>query len=197
MKTYKSFAIGLIVGAMLMATVPALAAAVKQYVLVDASYPVYVNGSAYTNKELPVLNYDGNTYIPMKAVGDMLGASVSWNDAQKRAEIASGDGKPVENSAFRGVKVIGSNGNYTVTGEARVFEAVMNYNITDGQKVLLQKSYNLKEGAPTWSTFTLNIYIPQDELPVGGTLSIELFEYSAKDGSVINQLRVPLERFPS
>ncbi|WP_135555624.1 Gmad2 immunoglobulin-like domain-containing protein [Paenibacillus cymbidii] len=197
MKTFKGFAIGLLAGVLLMVSVPSLAATIKQYTLVDITYPVMVNNAQYQSTELPVLNYDGNTYIPMRAVGDMLGASVNWNEAQKRAEIVYGSGQAAGNNAYRNVKVIGTGGNYTVTGEARVFEAVMSYAISDGHNYLLKKNEQVKEGAPAWSPFTLNVYIPQNELPVNGTLTIELFEYSAKDGSIVNLFQVPLEQFHS
>lgn len=198
MKKFKWFALGLMIGCILMLSTSSLAATVKQFLLVNASYPIQVNGDLYENAELPVLNYQGNTYIPMKAVGQLLGANVTWNTEQRRAEITYGVVKDAkENNAFRNIAVTGTNGKYTVTGEARIFEAVMNYAISDGHSYLLEKNYMLNEGAPAWSAFSLEIVIPQDELPVNGTLMIELFEYSAKDGSQINLLQVPLEKFES
>ncbi len=103
--------------------------------------------------------------------------------------------EPKENAAFRNVQATGSDGQYTVTGEARVFEAVMHYAVSDGHNYLLEESYMLDEGAPEWSAFTLEIAVPPDQRPVNGTLVLELFEYSAKDGSQVNTLNVALESF--
>jgi hypothetical protein len=69
------------------------------------------------------------------------------------------------------------------------------YAVSDGHNYLLEKNHNLNEGAPAWSAFTLDIQIAKEKLPVNGTLSVELFEYSAKDGSRINILTFPLESF--
>jgi hypothetical protein len=172
-----------------------MAAMVKQYTLIEAAYPIEVNGSTYENSQLPILNYQSNTYIPLRAVGDLLGSNVTWNPVLKRVEIRNGDGQSAQNNAFRNVRVSGTDGHYTVTGEGRVFEATMNYAVEDGHDYLLENFYTLDEGAPAWSTFTLNIVIPQKQLPENGTLTLELFEYSAKDGTRINTLSVPLETF--
>lgn len=194
MKKLKGFAIGLLVGGVLMTALPSWAASVK-YTLLKVTYPIFVNNSEYTNTELPMLNYEGNTYIPMRAVGDLLGATVQWNADQKRAEIYYDGVEPTENNAFRNIKASGSSGIYKITGEARIFEANMSYAVSDGHTYILEKNYQLKAGAPAWSAFTLDIVIPKEKQPVNGTLSLELFEYSAKDGSRVNILTVPLESF--
>jgi len=195
MKSYRMFAAGLLAGGMLMYAIPAVGSAVQTYVLTKADYPVVVNGSPVGGAELPILNYEGSTYIPMRAVGEILGAEVSWNDAWKRAEIRYGEGAAVQNAAFRKLEVTGQNGAYTVTGEARVFEAVMQYAVSDGHRYLIEEFRTLQEGAPAWSAFTLKLDIPAEELPVNGTLTLELFEYSAKDGEITNLLIIPLETF--
>jgi uncharacterized protein YceK len=100
----------------------------------------------------------------------------------------------LENKAFRGLKVEGEYGEYTVTGEARVFEAVFGYSVSDGYQYYIEDFKQLNEGAPSWSPFTIEISISEEQLPVNGTVMLELYEESAKDGSKVNQLFVPLER---
>ncbi|MHA6483527.1 Gmad2 immunoglobulin-like domain-containing protein [Paenibacillus sp. strain BS8-2] len=78
-----------------------------------------------------------------------------------------------------------------MSGEARVFEAVMNYTVEDGHNYLLEGHHMVAEGAPAWSPFAIDIEIPPAQQPVNGTLMLELFEYSAKDGSRVNVLSVP------
>lgn len=114
-------------------------------------------------------------------------------ESEELGEEESGEPLVLENNAFRQIQVTGQDGEYTVTGEGRVFEATMNYAVSDGHVYYLEDFYMLPEGAPSWAPFTLNISIPKDELPVNGTVMLELFEYSAKDGSPINVLFVPLE----
>lgn len=195
-RSLRMFAAGLLAGGLLMTAIPVVASSVQQYILTKAAYPIVVNGSELNNPELPVLNYEGHTYIPMRAVGEILGADVHWNENWKRAEIRYGEGTPAQqNTAFRKVEVTGEGGVYTVTGEARVFEAVMQYAVSDGHDYLIENFHMLDEGAPAWSAFTLKLTVPENKLPVNGTLTLELFEYSAKDGSVVNILYVPLESF--
>ncbi|SEO03581.1 Gmad2 immunoglobulin-like domain-containing protein [Paenibacillus sp. OV219] len=195
MRGVRGFVIGLLSGCMLMLAMPTMAATVKQFVLGEAPYPIEVNGSTYESDQLPVMNYKGSTYVPLRAVGDLLGGTVGWDSAQRRVIITYGGGGPIQNNAFRNVQIAGSAGKYTVTGEGRVFEAMMSYAVEDGHNYLLEKNYMLSEGAPAWSAFKLDLLIPANKLPKNGTLMLQLFEYSAKDGSKVNILNIPLETF--
>ncbi|EKN63335.1 spore germination protein, immunogloblin-like domain-containing [Schinkia azotoformans MEV2011] len=101
-----------------------------------------------------------------------------------------------ESTAFRNISVSGENGEYVVNGEARVFEAVFFYSVEEGHEYLIEETkVTADEGAPAWSPFELKISIPEDQLPINGTLTLELYEKSAKDGSVINETFVKLEEF--
>jgi hypothetical protein len=102
----------------------------------------------------------------------------------------------IANNAFRNLKVTGSDGFYTVTGEGRVFEAVFSYHIEDGNQILQEETFfPLNEGAPAWSPFEINIELSKDKLPANGTVTIVLYERSAKDGSPTNEIVLPLEQF--
>lgn len=116
----------------------------------------------------------------------------AFGSAEKIEVIAE---RSVENKAFRNIKTTGLKGKYTITGEGRVFEATMNYAVSDGHNYLVEDFLTLDMGAPQWSAFTLDIHIPEEKLPHNGTLILELFEYSAEDGSVSNSLNIPLESF--
>jgi hypothetical protein len=105
------------------------------------------------------------------------------------------DTEDLENKAFRNIKVEGESGEYTVTGEARVFEGVFGYSVSDGHKYYIEEeTKKVEQGAPNWSPFTIEISIPKDKLPVNGTIMLELYVESAKDGSKVDQLYVPLEK---
>jgi hypothetical protein len=101
----------------------------------------------------------------------------------------------LQNNSFRNITVSGEDGTYTVTGEARVFEAVFAYAVSDGHNVFVEQHKQVKEGAPSWSPFTLEINIPESDLPINGTLMLELFYFSPKDGAKTDLLPVPLQTF--
>jgi uncharacterized protein YceK len=103
---------------------------------------------------------------------------------------------PEENTAFRNIEVIGKNGEYTVSGEARVFEATFFYTVDDGHDYIIDETLvKAKEGAPTWSPFEITISILEGNLPDNGVLNINIYERSAKDGSKSNLYYMPLQRF--
>lgn len=182
-KRCRPYIIGLVAGCMLTAAVPVFGAAVKQLIATEANYPIYVNGVPYERSaDFPILNYEGSTYIPLRAVSELLGVPVEWNSAYGQVEIG---GEPVQNRAFRNVQATGTGGVYTVTGEARVFEGTMNYGVSDGHRYFVEKYVTVNEGAPAWSPFEFTVYIPEEELPLNGTLTLELFEYSADRKSVV------------
>jgi hypothetical protein len=192
-KTMKGFMIGLLFGACLMFTTSSFAA-LKEYVLEKADYPMIVNDNLYQSSELPILNYEGHTYVPLRALTELLGVEISWNQQLRRVEI-SHEQPVLENEAFRNILVSGSQGNYTVAGQARVFEATVQYEVEDGHVIFQQGFETASEGAPNWGIFTIDIQIPEDEMPDYGQLRLILFEESPKDGSRINELSVPLENF--
>ncbi|MEH7224885.1 BsuPI-related putative proteinase inhibitor [Bacillus sp. JJ1566] len=101
-----------------------------------------------------------------------------------------------ENTAFRNVQVLGENGEYTVTGEVRVFEATFFYAVEDGHDYVIPETVQMaSEGAPAWAPFEIKTSIPKDKLPTNGALILHLYERSAKDGSIINLYHAKLQQF--
>lgn len=70
--------------------------------LVIAKYSIEVNGKQMTS-ELPILNYNGNTYIPLKKVSEALGSTVTWDKTNNKVKI-TGNGydtpMPLENNTI-------------------------------------------------------------------------------------------------
>jgi hypothetical protein len=192
-KTVKGFTIGFLVGAFLMFSNSLFASSIKEFVLVKAQYPIIVNDNLYEGN-LPILNYEGFTYVPLRAISELVGTHIFWNEKLNQVEIGYAE-QAIENQAFRNIVVSGFQGNYAVTGEASVFEGTIQYEVEDGHFVLLQGFATASAGGPAWGTFTINIQIPEGNLPQNGLLRLVLFEESAKDGSRINELLVPLEFF--
>ncbi|WP_113674086.1 stalk domain-containing protein [Vallitalea guaymasensis] len=87
-KNLKPFILGFLVCFLLM-NFSNVKAAIKEYILQEASYPITLNGETYESDKLPPLVWEGNTYVPLKAMGDLLGAEVDWNKELKRVEITT------------------------------------------------------------------------------------------------------------
>ena len=86
MQKLKYIALGIIIGATVIAT-PSIASEIKEYMLYKADYKIIVNGQPYSNDELPILNYKGVTYTPLKAIGTLLNSDVQWNAEAGQVEI--------------------------------------------------------------------------------------------------------------
>ncbi|MBQ8390934.1 MAG: hypothetical protein IJX50_00105 [Clostridia bacterium] len=62
-----------------------------EYVCTEVNYPIYVNGVEMEKGDLPALNYNGNTYIPMRKIGEGSGLTVEWDEKNRTAEIYNGE----------------------------------------------------------------------------------------------------------
>ncbi|OEH91652.1 BsuPI-related putative proteinase inhibitor [Bacillus solimangrovi] len=98
-------------------------------------------------------------------------------------------------TAFRNIQVEGSNGNYKITGEARVFEGEFFYSVEEGHDYLVDETLvKVDQGGPNWSEFEITLSIPEEQLPVDGTLALVLYEVSDKDGSIMNVKSVKIDQ---
>jgi hypothetical protein len=78
MKKYKQLFIGILIGAILFNIVPTFANTFKQYITYESSFPLYVNGKE-VKLDLPILNYNGTTYIPLRNISDILGVPLNFD----------------------------------------------------------------------------------------------------------------------
>ncbi|MGV3527846.1 MAG: Gmad2 immunoglobulin-like domain-containing protein [Flavisolibacter sp.] len=92
------------------------------------------------------------------------------------------------NETFKDVKVEQQNGQYVVSGKARVFEAVLSW-VLEGANGELKKGHEMTDaGAPAFGNFTFRF-----DVPAGSRgLKLTLYEASARDGSAQHQLVIPL-----
>lgn len=79
---------------------------------------------------------------------------------------------------------------FIVKGQARVFEAVLNYSFEDGHNMLAEGFATTSMGAPEWGDFSFTVKFDKPTSP-NGVLSI--FESSAEDGTPIHVLHIPLK----
>ncbi len=76
-----------------------------------------------------------------------------------------------------------------VKGLARVWEATVQYEFEDGHFILNKGFTTATKGAPEWGDFEIAIDL---ENAVGGSARVVLFEASAKDGSRLHELIIPV-----
>ena len=93
-----------------------------------------------------------------------------------------------ENNSFKDVSLTEDENGVKVTGKARVFEGVFQYAVVTKDEILKSDHYQTA-GAPAWGEF--EFIIDKDLLTNPGT-TLELFVYSAKDGSKIEVLPISL-----
>ncbi|MFS0822030.1 Gmad2 immunoglobulin-like domain-containing protein [Bacillus sp. 1P02SD] len=98
--------------------------------------------------------------------------------------------KVYQNKTFKDVKVSETDNQIVITGKAQVFEGVFDYALYDGEEKLLEDHYQTV-GAPSWGDFEIKIDKTSIAQPKN-EVRIELFVYSAKDGSKENILNIPL-----
>ncbi|MBN6205749.1 Gmad2 immunoglobulin-like domain-containing protein, partial [Ralstonia pickettii] len=120
------------------------------------------------------------------------------NEAAEDEEEQQADGsdeKPeivLENEAFRIFEpapnaVVGNE--FTVRGEARVFEASFMYEFEDGHNILDEGNVTASTGAPDWGEFEITITFDEVAYDTG---TVILYDESQKDGSRQNELFIPV-----
>jgi len=116
-------------------------------------------------------------------------------EAVVRVPIDATSGKIIyaQNGAFRVFQpkpsqVVGSS--FTVSGKARVFEAVFGWELEDGHRILAEGRAMAKAGAPEWGDFEIDVRYNAASNP---SLSLILFVNSPRDGQRENELIVPLK----
>lgn len=60
----------------------------QQWTALRATFDVYVNGKKFESDK-PIVAIEGSTYLPLKAIGDVLGVPVQWNEKLIRVEVGS------------------------------------------------------------------------------------------------------------
>ena len=95
------------------------------------------------------------------------------------------------NARFKGVTVEKTGDHqFLIKGKARVFEANISWVVEDGHNELKKGFVMTDAGAPEWGKFTFNIDVKKKR--DNSTLTLILFESSAKDGSRQHELAIAL-----
>jgi hypothetical protein len=96
------------------------------------------------------------------------------------------------NEAFKNVKVEKLKRNsYRATGKARIFEARFGWSVEQGHQQLAEGYESADAGAPSWGNFSFTVTVAKADATAN--LRLVLFESSAKDGSRLHELSLPLQ----
>ena len=100
--------------------------------------------------------------------------------------------KEYKNERFRKVTLekLGNN-KFGVKGQAQVFEATINWSVEDGHYVIIDGFTTATIGAPEWGDFDFTFEAKKAEQ--NSSMTLVLFEESAKDGSQLYTLPISLE----
>jgi len=79
----KGFLKGFILGGLFFSTI---SFAAVTYDAITASFPILINGEVWQSDK-PAVVIDGSTYLPLKAIGDVLDVKVKWNSELRQVEI--------------------------------------------------------------------------------------------------------------
>lgn len=86
-KDKKAFMVGVLCGSLVFGSLTAFAIS---YTAEPVNFKVLVNGTEF-NSDPPAMTINGNTYLPLRAVGDALGVAVNWNSELNQAEVGGGN----------------------------------------------------------------------------------------------------------
>lgn len=105
---------GIIIGAML--TSFGFAEDLISFVAVKANFPIMVDGKPFTSDN-PAVVIDGRTYLPLRAMGNVLNVPVNWNSEKGQVEVGSVQKK--DDFEFTNVVIKESYGYTKVQGEIK------------------------------------------------------------------------------
>ncbi|ULT54687.1 sporulation protein [Neobacillus drentensis] len=153
-----------------------------------------------TNQEKPTSHVQEGTTNPEKPATPVKeGTTDPETPAAPEKEGAKDSDQPTtpapetkvyQNNVFKEVIVTEKEDKIMVTGKAQVFEGVFQYALHDGEKVVLENNYQT-DGAPAWGKFEITF---EKGLVSSNNVKLELFVYSAKDGSKVNTLEIPIPK---
>ncbi len=99
--------------------------------------------------------------------------------------------KTYANQRFRNVTAERvSQDTYVIRGQGQIFEASFNWIVEDGHNEIKEGFQMTDAGAPEWGNFECTIVVKKER--ENSTLTLVLFEASAKDGSRQHELIIPL-----
>jgi len=148
-------------------------------------------GEISQNISVPTIKLSGNQSLTLELyeINQESGAVVNKHTVPLNVI------KIVENQAFRNIKVspvTKTTTEFSVSGEASVFEGTYQYIMKQGERVIVKGFGTASQGGPGWGTISQNISIPNSKLSSKQSLTLELFEVDQESGAIVNKLIAPL-----
>lgn len=124
---------------------------------------------------------------------EIITNTVSADTIQLEKPIESSESvKEYKNERFRKVTLekLGDN-KFRVKGQAQVYEATIKWSVEDGHYVIIDGFTTATIGAPEWGDFDFTFEAKKAKQ--NSSMTLILFEESAKDGSQLYTLPISLE----
>lgn len=99
---------------------------------------------------------------------------------------------PAKNPVFKNIEVSGERGTYRVEGQAKPRNGTFYYTVEDGHHQQIQETKE-EISSDGWSSFLLELEIPESQLPENGTLILNLYERDNE--MIVHNYSVVLEKF--
>ncbi|GGF15625.1 hypothetical protein GCM10010954_12850 [Halobacillus andaensis] len=169
-------------------------------------------------EELPAGEYDATMSFLVTSINDQpletkpfeitdsvtvgSGESGQEADAEEEAEGEEQVREEIEAAAngeeiFRELTLTGENGQYNISGEAKVDGGEFFYSVDDGHNVYIEEeTAQVDDPNAEWSPFELDITVNEEDLPENGALIMTMFDRDG-EGQPINMNFVPLDNFES
>ncbi|MBQ7668771.1 MAG: copper amine oxidase N-terminal domain-containing protein [Clostridia bacterium] len=74
-----------------------VAFAATSFNALQATFPILINGSKWQTDK-PVVVIDGSTYLPLRAMAEVLGVDINWNEGKRQVEVGGGSIKEIHPS---------------------------------------------------------------------------------------------------
>jgi predicted small lipoprotein YifL len=163
-----------------------------------AGYKVEIKKSGETADEI---RFDVSVEEPVGPAAEMITYPYAWIEIERtdkelkidtKSKIENRSQYPPANEHFiitnlKPMDVVERE--FEIKGYARVFEASFGITLEDGHNILVETCGQASQGAPEWGEFTVKIKYENPSNPVG---TLILFEESAKDGSPVHQIMLPV-----
>lgn len=117
---------------------------------------------------------------------------IDTNQNNQQVDTLHGTAKKYSNDRFKNVYVEQlTETKFRVRGQGQIFEASFGYTVEDGHNELVNHFATTDAGAPDWGNFDFTIDVAKER--ENSTLTLLIYEQSAKDGSRQHVLMMPLK----
>ncbi|MFC7062769.1 BsuPI-related putative proteinase inhibitor [Halobacillus seohaensis] len=151
-------------------------------------------------QDLPTGEYDATMSFLVTSINDQSLNTIPF-EITKSITVGQAEGDDTEASqsggeiVFRELSISGEEGQYTISGEAKVRAGEFFYRVEDGHNVIIEEeSVQVEDPDAEWSSFETQADIVSEDLPHKGALIITMYDTNA-EGQEINMNYAQLENF--